>query len=316
MKKENYILLAGVLLCGLVYSPTTLDNSLEIRHIIWGLITLALCACVCFKKKKEVRVFNTTACLFLFFYCMFTALSFFNAPNKAVAANAILTTFTSFIFLMCTAIVIDKKIIMRNMMIIGLSFAMYGAYELVANGLCNATDSGFNVLAAGRNLWSSVLLLFLPFALYEVLSKRCKIAYITIAFILFDIAMLSTRSVIAALVVATSVVLIKNKKVVIAIGVVMVLCVCISPHLRNSTSLISTSFMLDHDFYLNTYSVIDGRGWTTSTEDEYLSQQYSLEITNTIDAWTYTTGTSNIIIAIIDLINYNLIFKHYIFVNE
>lgn len=62
----------------------------------------------------------------------------------------------------------------------------------------------------------------------------------------------------------------------------------------------STSFMLDHDFYFNTYSVLDGRGTTTSTEDQYLSQQYGLEITNTIDAWTYTTGTSSVIIAIID----------------
>ncbi|MBI9008485.1 MAG: S8 family serine peptidase [Tenericutes bacterium] len=62
----------------------------------------------------------------------------------------------------------------------------------------------------------------------------------------------------------------------------------------------SSSFMLDHDFYFNTYSVINAPAWKTSTEDEYLSQQYGLEITNTIDAWTYTTGTSNILIAIID----------------
>lgn len=60
-------------------------------------------------------------------------------------------------------------------------------------------------------------------------------------------------------------------------------------------------FLIANGFSYNSYSLVDGPPWkTTTTEDPYLEDQYGLEITNTIDSWGITEGSSNITIAIID----------------
>lgn len=68
---------------------------------------------------------------------------------------------------------------------------------------------------------------------------------------------------------------------------------------RNTTN--DNQYLLDHGFSYNSYAILEGSPWkTTTTEDPYFRNQYGLEITNTIDAWGLTDGSSNVTIAIID----------------
>lgn len=63
------------------------------------------------------------------------------------------------------------------------------------------------------------------------------------------------------------------------------------------------SMLIDLGFQYNSISSVDASPWRTtitSTEDKYLSSQYGLAITNTLDAWDVTVGSSAITIAIID----------------
>ncbi|MBU1145158.1 MAG: S8 family serine peptidase [Firmicutes bacterium] len=59
------------------------------------------------------------------------------------------------------------------------------------------------------------------------------------------------------------------------------------------------SLLLSEGFQYNSYSSITAPP-RQSTTDPYLNQQYSLELTETIDSWPLTEGSSSILIAIID----------------
>ncbi|HOO44104.1 MAG TPA: S8 family serine peptidase, partial [Bacillota bacterium] len=61
------------------------------------------------------------------------------------------------------------------------------------------------------------------------------------------------------------------------------------------------TYLLSNGFSYDSYSTVDESPWkTTTTEDPYLKNQYGLEVTNTIETWGLTEGSSQVLIAIID----------------
>ena len=238
MKKENYILVVGIILCGFISNSSQLDPSLVIRHIAWCIMTVLLCGCLFLKQRKNLSVLNTLLFAFFLAYCAITTISIVKADNPSESLYFILMAWVSLIFFVCVASVIDKKIIIKALVCMGLCFAIYGLHDIVMasmnNGIKSTPGLGF---ATGRNLWSSSLLLLLPFSLYSA-AKKNKIAIIAVILLLINIILLQTRSVYAALFVSAFISLVVyKKKLAVLLVVVVLLCVPIFDRLRGTGSL-------------------------------------------------------------------------------
>lgn len=232
----KYILPIGIVLCGVISSAKALDPSGAVRHMGWCVLTLVLCALYLLKKKKDLSVLQTSLFLVFVIYCLATTVSIFKAVNTSESLYAVLVAWVSLIFFTCIASEIDKKIVIKTLVYMGLVFAIYGLYDIIrADDIKTTYGLGF---ANGRNLWSSTLLLLLPFSLYSVFKNKNRMAILTAALLLVNIACLQTRSVYLALVVSVAMTLIfYKKKAVILFLVLMVICVFGFERLRDTESL-------------------------------------------------------------------------------
>ena len=238
MKKENYILCAGLILCGVILSNQALDRSMLIRHISWGLTTLMLCVCLLVKKKKNLSVLYSTLFLVMIVYCLAATLSMFKAVNVSESLYVTLIAWTTLIFFVCTSATIDKKIVTKAMVYFGLFMAVYGLFSIgkamAGRGITQTTGLGFT---CGRNMWSSTLLLLLPFSLYDAFTNRNKWAILTAILLVVNMIFLQTRSVYLALIIATAISLGYRKRFVILLIALFVISFLCSSKLTNTHSL-------------------------------------------------------------------------------
>lgn len=238
MKKENYILVIGVILCGFVSSPDTLEPSFIIRHIVFGITALLLCSCILLKQRKNISSTNTTMFLFYSAYCLITTLSICKAYNKSESLYFILTTWMYFIFLFCAATIADKKIIIKALVFMGLFLACKGLYDILQadwGKLRHTFGLGF---ANGRNQWASSLLLLMPFSMYAYFKNKSKIAALTAILLLINIICLQTRAVYVGLFAALLVTLWQfNRKTVLVLLMVTIVCALSFSRLRHTTGL-------------------------------------------------------------------------------
>ena len=224
MKLQNYILVLGIVLCGFVENCYAADRTLTIRHIILCLTTLSLVVGVCLNKHKDIKAFSTIPAVLFMLYCMLAILSMIPATNKAEALYSILIALVTLIFVICTSIVIDKNIVTKGVTYLALFLSVYGLYEIVTTtNILTVVGLGFT---NGRNLWSSTLMLLLPFTLYQVFKKHSPVALAATLIICFDIIMLQTRSVYAAIAFASIIFISYTyKKFVIPFIFFIILCV-------------------------------------------------------------------------------------------
>lgn len=240
MKKENYILVIGIILCGVISSPYVLDPSLIVRHIVLGITALALCWFLFLKKKKNLSILQTSIFLVFLIYCVITTLSLFKAVNKSESLYAVLTAWTTFILFFCIAVTSDKKIIIKALVYFGLFMALYSSYDVI---LAYMSDQGIRATKSlgftnGRNLWSSTLMLLLPFSLYSVVKDKNKIAALGLVLLTLNIMFLQTRSVYLSLFLATIVGLFYYKKKYAIIFCLIIVCYVLSyERLRTTGSL-------------------------------------------------------------------------------
>ena len=235
MKKENYILAIGIIIFGFISSPYVLDPSNVIRHGAWCIITMILCTCL-FLKKKNLSILHTALFLTFMIYCLITTLSIFKAANKSEALYAILVSWVTLIFFVCVAVVADKKTIIKWLVYMGLIFASYGLYDIArSGGAIGVMGLGF---ANGRNLWSSTLMLLLPFSLYAVFKDKNRLAILTSILLVVNIILLQTRSVYLGVVIASLVTLIAYRKKAVIIAILaIIICTFTFDRLRDTDSL-------------------------------------------------------------------------------
>lgn len=214
MKKENYILIALIILCGTIYSPFALDSTLTIRHIIWAAMTLVLCGCCCLRKKSQINGLFFVITYALIGYCIMSAISISKAENVAEAINPVLISLVSLIFFICAVQIVDKKTIIKYLTWFGLALSIFGLYEILKTpNIIEGTGIGF---ASGRNLWSSSLMLLAPFSLYSA-AKKNKVGIISSILLAVNILFLQTRSVYVAIFVATLITaLLYNNRILLA----------------------------------------------------------------------------------------------------
>ncbi len=235
MKKENYILIVGVILSGILFSHYIIDPTLTIRHISLCLITLVLSVCLFCRKKKDISVLNTSLFAVFVVYCVTTTLSAFKAVNLAESLNNILAVWVLLIFFVCVAIVADKEKIAKWLVFMGLGFGIYSLYGLIkADNILSAKTIGFTV---GRNLWSSSLMLLLPFSLYVAFKNKSYIAIFASILLIVNIICLQTRSVYLAIIIATTVTVLHNKKLLIFLAIGVIACFCMFDRLKDTGSL-------------------------------------------------------------------------------
>jgi len=237
-KIENYILATGIVLCGIIQTPAAIE-SLAVRHIIFGLTTLALCGFFFLRKRKNISITNTSVFLVFAVFCLMSVISLTQAANKSESVYYILVSLTWLMFLVCVTPVIDKKIIVKVFVYMGLLFAICGLFDIIcainSAGILATTGLGFNT---GRNLWSSSLLLLIPFSLYSFAKNKNYVALVTIILLAVNIALLQTRSVYLALIIATAITLFsRHKKILAVVAICTVVCFCTFGRMRDTRTL-------------------------------------------------------------------------------
>lgn len=239
IKKESYILIIGIVTCGFITSPYVLNHSLVIRHVVWCITTMLLCACLFIKKRKNLAVLSTPIFLVFVGYCLMTTISVFKAANATEALYAILVSWVTLMFFVCIVSTVDKEIVIKSLVYLGLVLAGYGLYEIAKHNfnILGVTGLGFTT---GKNKWSSTLMLLLPFSLYAIFKYKSKLAIIAAILLLVDMLFLQTRSVYLGLFVATVVtVFFYKKRVIIPVLIGVAICAFTFERLRNTGSLVS-----------------------------------------------------------------------------
>lgn len=233
---KKLILPIGIILCAVASSPFAADPSLVIRHIIWCVVTLVLCVGLLLSRRKNLGVLQTPLFTVFVLYCLATTFSITQAVNSSEALYFILLAWISLIFFACAAVTVDKKVVINSMVYLGLVLSIFGLYDIIrAENIVTELGLGF---ANCRNLWSSTLLLLMPFLLYSFFKNRSRLAAIATVLLLVNIIFLQTRSVYLALFAATLVTLvIYNKKAAVLLVAVVIVCCLMFPRLRNIDSL-------------------------------------------------------------------------------
>jgi hypothetical protein len=153
---RKFILPIGVICCGTFLATCAYDQSLTSRHIMWCVLTLVLLV-----STKEIRL-NCFALGFL----LFVLISVAGAVNKSEWLYAALRAVLFVTFL--SVVKIDKKVLAKTMVVLGLFFAVYfwWDYSDVGEfGLCRGVMSM-------KNFWSAAHFLVIPFCVYLMAKKE------------------------------------------------------------------------------------------------------------------------------------------------
>ncbi len=242
-KISTYILITGVITCGFLMSNSTFDRTLVVRHVVLCVLTAALAFVSLFLKRKKYITPKYSALQYAFLiYCLMSIVSIIKAVNYSEVIYAILTPCIYFSLFFCithSPVSIGKRTLTKAMMYFGLVFALYGIYELSQISFDRITETDCLGFANHRNMWAATLMLLLPFSIYSFFKKFDLVSLMSTVLLFICIFLLQTRSVYAALVVATLVTIFMYKKIlVLPLCLIMVMTfLCLPGRLKSSTSL-------------------------------------------------------------------------------
>ena len=191
---SKYILPLCIVLGG-VYLSQAYDPALTSRHLIWATFALVLI-------RPSVNK-PLLCCVGLLF--MASAYSGISAVNKDEWLYAFLKIglVLSFLF-----VEVEKKLILRTMVLLGLFYLIYGWWEMAGTPITECKG-----VMCNKNPWSTAHYMILPFC-YELLKdKRWKYlaGFVGIGLIV-NIVILTTRSTVLGTVIFLVVLLILNRK--------------------------------------------------------------------------------------------------------
>ena len=199
----KYLLPIGIILCGTVLDTSALDQPLTARHLIWCALAIILVVCT-----KDIKV--GAVHFFAFGYLGFALLSYFFAANKSEWLYSVLRIFLAVSYL--SFVEIDKKLLSKAMMILGIIFIMYFWWDYSQMG----SFARCRGLMRQKNTWAASQFFIIPFCYYAVSQKFWrKLAAGVMAAMIINITLLNSRSAILALIVSAGVLSLKNKKVVL-----------------------------------------------------------------------------------------------------
>lgn len=201
-RKELYILILFVVLCLLVKSDKTFDDTQTIRHILWAIFTLVLFVSVILKERIRIcGIFWVFA-----FFIIFSILSLSKAISFTSGFYEVLKLFLMMVFLYTSAKAIrdDKELFFKAMVLISLFVGIYGVYSYFT------IEKIYQLigLMSNRNQWSALNLLLLPFCFTPPFKK---LRIVATSLLIFNIITLCTRSVWVALMFASIVTVVSFK---------------------------------------------------------------------------------------------------------
>ncbi len=250
MKKvEQAILLAAVVLCATVLAKTA-DMAVPVRDVIMAVAALAVTLSIATRaidRRVDFRPLRRGLLVMFCGYILMMCMSLFVAVNTSEAVYEILRTFFLFAYL-CAAIIVfkkDREVVIKTIAVLAAVIGLWGAVQCV---VWTVAHSGYELnMYAGtmcnKNLWSSAMLLLLPFSVCVLQWKRWNIVgAIGIITILINLFHLFTRSAILGLVAAGVAVSLFNKRlrgmVIIIILLFIIFACCFNiGRLTNTKSL-------------------------------------------------------------------------------
>jgi O-antigen ligase len=213
------VLIAGsIFIIPFLYSSATIDPVLTLRFTAWAILTFLMIAMTCLQNQRMRISFDYGMMYRAVFpiltgYLLISALSLIKAINLTEGIFEWLKIFLSIAFFHAACLIIGT----RQKAVLNLTKAMTLAGILLsAVGICQYLDLAFTFIPgnykiyatmANKNLFSSILFLMLPFALYGALRYSGvwkKVGLAAIALIGLSIAIAGSRAVWAALLVSTA----------------------------------------------------------------------------------------------------------------
>ena len=175
-------------LCGIVLIPQARDPSAMPRYIIWCVMVLLLVGTL---KVGKIHIFALG-------YLICTILSGLNAVNKSEWLYVMLTTALMVIYL---SVHIDKKLLAKSMILLGVLFAVWFWIEACNTGRWDVVAGKF--LCSGpmrqENLFSATCFFMIPFCMYAIKEGFWKrISYIVITAMSVNILLIQARGVYLA----------------------------------------------------------------------------------------------------------------------
>ena len=212
------VFIAGsIFIIPFLYSSATIDPVLTLRFTAWAILTFLMIS-ITYLQNQRMRIFLDCGIMYravfpiLTGYLLVSALSLIKAINLTEGIFEWLKIFLSIAFLYAACLILGS----RQKAVLNLTKAMTLAGILLsAVGICQYLDLAFTFIPgnykiyatmANKNLFSSILFLILPFALYGGLRYSGvwkKVGLAAIALIGLSIAIAGSRAVWAALLVST-----------------------------------------------------------------------------------------------------------------
>lgn len=174
MKKELYILILCVVLCLLVRSPNTFDETKAVRHVILAAFVLVLFVMVTLKGGtiKVCGIFGAFSIYILFaILSLGKAISFHRGLYEVLRLVCLL----GLLYVGSEIFQNHREQFYKAMIVIGLLVGGFGVYHYFTTEKISRLVG----LMSNRNQWSAVQLLFLPFCFtyntFLAKSIKCRI---------------------------------------------------------------------------------------------------------------------------------------------
>ena len=249
MKKlELYLLVLGIILCGIVIDRYVYDN-ITIRYLIWSVLTLVLFTSLAIRKADfgvlRRYIFPAFLC-----YLIATCISLFYAINVMEGWYEVAKISMMFVYLACAAVILkDIKDIAKPLVVLLIVLSLYGI--LPKNPSIILPSVGATVFAGtmgNKNLLAQALVLLIPFSLYAIFEiKRWwgLVGLISISLAGYMMWICKTRSAWLALFVSVLVLSMFSRKAFLATLILIILVtsigVCIAPSETVATAISWTS---------------------------------------------------------------------------
>lgn len=176
---KKYILLVGILLCGLICTISTKDQTLAIRYLAWSALTLTL---VMFRPSIP----RNPVTILLAAYLVCSAIAVSNAVNVQAAVMGLLPIILMIAFYSCATSIKPQRLFV----LMGFLFSLLGFYQLfVEKRILTGTMSY-------ASAWTITLVILLPFCTKTIFAR------VVGSMLFINILLLPTRSAKLALVTA------------------------------------------------------------------------------------------------------------------
>ena len=211
-------IVGAIFIIPFMYTSATIDPVLTLRFTAWAILTFLMIIMTC-RQNQRMRISLNYGIMYravfpiLTGYLLVSTLSLIKAINLTEGIFEWLKIFLSIAFLYAACLILGS----RQKAVLNLTKAMtLVGILLSAVGICQYLDLAFTFIPgnykiyatmANKNLFSSILFLILPFALYGGLRYSGawkKVGLAAIALIGLSIAIAGSRAVWAALLVSTA----------------------------------------------------------------------------------------------------------------